>query len=141
MSKKTIILLIVTTAVLIVASVTTVYGETQIEDAFLKDSSTPASLEQGSIEDIPSFNSTSSVFLTILVKNISTDDVINIKWKKIENGEENTIQDNTLNVTEKGSGKIVISLARKNKKLEVGDYIVEIYLNGKREMVKEFRIK
>lgn len=145
MNKKTIIVLIISTIILVIASVTTIYGEASIEDAYIidKPNQTKSSpdLSENISENIPSFDPDSNVYLTILVKHISSEDLISVKWKKIENKKERIVQENILDLPKDGSGKIVVSLARKNQKLVPGDYIVEVFLNGKNEISKKFIIR
>lgn len=80
------------------------------------------------------------IYLIIEVKHLTTEDEIKVEWEKIENSSYKIIQKNIVNLEQKGSGKIIISLVKKNDMYPPGNYNVRIYLNGSSKISKKFYI-
>ena len=141
MSKRSIIILIICTIILIIVSITTVHNKPEIKDIYI-------SSDKNLIFDESNYNNEplhidslkSNIYLTLVVKYLSTEDEIRINWKRVENNEEKIIQQNILHPEENGSGEIVVSLARKNQKLSPGTYRVDVFLNNKKSITKDFYI-
>lgn len=141
MSKNGIVILVISTIILIIVSITVVYNEPDIEDACISSSKsiTQDQAKQNDY-DLGSDNLNSNIYLILTVKHLTKQDEIKIDWKRIENKTEETIQKNIFNPKQGGSGKIIISLVKKNQKLIPGKYIVEVSLNDSKKIIKQFYI-
>ncbi|MBA7559612.1 hypothetical protein ES708_01227 [subsurface metagenome] len=140
MKKINIIILIICTIILIIVSITVMQKRPDIESIYLssdRDSSFDK-LKQNNNYYFDSQNL--DIYLIIEVKHLTTEDEIKVQWEKIENSSYKIIQKNIVNPEQKGSGKIIISLVKKNDMYSPGNYNVRIYLNGVSKISKKFYI-
>lgn len=140
MKKINIIILIICTIILIIVSITVMQKRPDIENIYLssdRDSSFDK-LKQNNNYYFDSRNL--DIYLIIEVKHLTTEDEIKVEWEKIENSSYKIIQKNIVNPEQKGSGKIIISLVKKNDMYPPGNYNVRIYLNGVSKISKKFYI-
>ncbi|MFZ3386661.1 MAG: hypothetical protein WA120_05745 [Candidatus Hydromicrobium sp.] len=140
MKKINIIILIICTIILIIVSITVMQKKPDIESTYLssdRDSSFDK-LKQNNNYYFDSRNL--DIYLIIEVKHLTTEDEIKVEWEKIENSSYKIIQKNIVNPEQKGSGKIIISLVKKNDMYPPGNYNVRIYLNGVSKISKKFYI-
>lgn len=140
MKKINIIILIICTIILIIVSITVMQKRPDIENIYLssdRDSSFDK-LKQNNNYYFDSRNL--DIYLIIEVKHLTTEDEIKVEWEKIENSSYKIIQKNIVNPEKKGSGKIIISLVKKNDMYPPGNYNVRIYLNGVSKISKKFYI-
>ncbi len=141
MKKINIIILIICTIILIIVSITTVIKKRpDIENIYLssdRDSSFDK-LKQNNNYYFDGRNL--DIYLIIEVKHLTTEDEIKVQWEKIENSSCKIIQKNIVNPEQKGSGKIIISLVKKNDMYLSGGYNVRVYLNGGSKISKKFYI-
>ncbi len=141
MKKINIIILIICTIILIIVSITTVIKKRpDIENIYLssdRDSSFDK-LKQNNNYHFDGRNL--DIYLIIEVKHLTTEDEIKVQWEKIENSSCKIIQKNIVNPEQKGSGKIIISLVKKNDMYPSGGYNVRVYLNGGSKISKKFYI-
>jgi hypothetical protein len=142
MSRKTIIILIVIAAIFVIIAFTTTKKEPSIEEAYINDNNNLSEKELGEIDSKNKlYDTKSNIYLIVFVKNLTKENELKITWKKIDNGMEKIIQENLLKPENDGSGKIIISLIRKNQVYTPGTYRVGILLNGLKETDVEFKIK
>ncbi|MCJ7728153.1 MAG: hypothetical protein MUO96_05890 [Actinobacteria bacterium] len=140
MKKINIIILIICTIILIIVSITVMQKRPDIESIYLssdRDSSFDK-LKQNNNYYFDSRNL--DIYLIIEVKHLTAEDEIKVEWEKIENSSYKIIQKNIVNPEQKGSGKIIISLVKKNDMYPPGNYDVRIYLNGVSKISKKFYI-
>lgn len=141
MKKINIIILIICTIILIIVSITTVIKKRpDIENIYLssdRDSSFDK-LKQNNNYYFDGRNL--DIYLIIEVKHLTIEDEIKVQWEKIENSSCKIIQKNIVNPEQKGSGKIIISLVKKNDMYPSGGYNVRVYLNGGSKISKKFYI-
>jgi len=141
MKKINIIILIICTIILIIVSITTVKKKSpDIENIYLS-SDRDSGFDQLKQNDNYHFDSQNlDIYLIIEVKHLTTEDEIKARWEKIENGSCKIIQKNIVNPEQNGSGKIIISLVKKNDMYSPGSYEVRVYLNGDSKISKKFYI-
>ncbi len=139
MSRRNIIILVVCTVILVIASITTIRKEPVISGAFLSSNKDPAQDEIKAEDDYYYFKDPEmDIYLILSVKNLNTSDQIKIKWKTVENGNEEIIQESTVYPDQDGSGAIVLSLVKRNESYSPGIYRVDIFLNNARQFSKQF---
>ncbi len=142
MSRKTIIILIVIAAIFVIVAFSTTKKEPSIEKAYISDNNNLSEKELGEIDSKNKlYDTKSNIYLIIFVKNLTKENELKITWKKIDNSTEKIVQENLLKPENDGSGKIIISLIRKNQVYTPGTYKVGILLNGLKETDVEFKIK
>ncbi len=141
MKKINIIILIICTIILIIVSITTVIKKRpDIENIYLS-SDRDSSFDQLKQNNNHYFDGRNlDIYLIIEVKHLTTEDEIKVQWEKIENSSCKIIQKNIVNPEQKGSGKIIISLVKKNDIYPSGNYNVRVYLNGGSKISKKFYI-
>ncbi|MDD5659723.1 MAG: hypothetical protein PHR39_06925 [Actinomycetota bacterium] len=84
---------------------------------------------------------TREIIMIMELSKMKKNGKIEISWyKKTNDNKLSLIQENIIKNTDNGSGFLKISLACKNGKYECGNYLVCIYLNGKKEILQEFTI-
>jgi len=140
MGKRNIIIIVIITIVLIIAAVTIIYTKPDIKNLYLC-SDKNSSIDEKNQNNIYYFESADTdIYLVIEVISITTNDEIKAMWRKIENDSSKIIQKNIIYPEKKGSGRIVISLVKKDDIYSPGIYSVEVYLNGRKEATEEFYI-
>lgn len=140
MKKRNILIIIILTIILAIVSITTLQKKPDIENIYLS-SSKDSSLNELSQDNHNYFNSrNSNIYLIINVKHLTTEDEIRVEWEKIEDNSNEIIQSNTVKPEQKGSGKIIILLVKKNGIYSPGNYNVKIYLNRDNKISEKFYI-
>ncbi len=140
MKKRNILIIIILTLILTIVSITTLQKKPDIENIYLS-SSKDSSFNELSQDNHDYFNSRdSNIYLIIDVKHLTTEDEIKVEWEKIEDNSNEIIQSNTVKPEQKGSGKIIILLVKKNGIYSPGSYNVKVYLNRDNKISEKFYI-
>jgi hypothetical protein len=145
MKNRDIIIIIILTIILVIVITASIQKKQEIEDIYLSNSkdSTFEELQSGKSYNFK--NNDSDIYLIMKVKNLKEDDEIKVKWSRIEkdhNKNDNyiTIQQNTINPGQNGSGKIVVMMLKRDNTYAEGKYCVEAYLNADHKITKTFSI-
>ncbi len=140
MKKRNIITIIVCTIILIIVSITIIQKKPDIENIYLSSSkdSGPEELKQDTDYYFNSRNS--DIYLIIEVRYLTPEDEIKVEWGKIEDSSHKIIQKNIVKPERKGSGKIIITLVKKDGIYSPGNYDVKTYLNGDNKINEKFYI-
>ena len=140
MKIRNILIIIILTVILTIVSITILQKTPDIENIYLS-SSKDYSLNELNQYNNYRFNSrNSNIYLIIYVKHLTTEDEIKVEWEKNEDNSNKIIQSNTVKPEQKGSGKIVILLVKKNGIYSPGSYNVKAYLNGDNKISEKFYI-
>ena len=142
MSRRTIILLIVITIILIIISVATVVKNPCIKNAYITCDKELTKDELESCSNKVEFSChDSKIYAILFVEDLSSEDKITVNWNIIQDNTEKTIQESIIYPEKDGTGKVIISLARRNKTLPPGNYTVEIFLNDIKVIIRQFNIE
>ncbi|MEA2015308.1 MAG: hypothetical protein U9O59_01095 [Actinomycetota bacterium] len=141
MKKRDILIIIILTIILAIASISTLERKPEIENIYLstdKDSD----FDRLKLNKNNTFSSsTSGIYLIMKVKHLKIDNEIKVEWGKTEdNSIRMVLQESIFNPAKDGSGKIVVLLVKKNNTYASGDYYVEINLNGNEKISEKFYI-
>jgi hypothetical protein len=138
MKIRDIIIIIILTMILAIASINTLEREPEIESIYLS-SDIDLDFERLKLENDHNFNSAeSNIYLIMKVNNLTVDDNIIVKWKKTEDANaQKVVQEDAFNPVQDGSGKIVILMVKKNNRYTAGKYCVEAGLNKSNNMISE----
>jgi len=142
MSRKNIIILLVIAAIFAAIAFTLFQKNPGIERVVIsEDAGITGSYTYSGDPPVPAFSKNSQLYAVIFIKNAKTDDMINIKWINKKNDDEAIVQENQLTLKkEEGSGKIAVSLAKKDSTYQEGSYIVKVNYRDQ-EFISEFEIK
>ncbi len=142
MTRRTITIILVITAIIAAVAFTTLKKEKAIEKVFLSDTydiETDTMYE--GVKELDEFESGSDIYAVVLLENITVDDTISIKWKKIMGSDELLVQEDTVIEKQEGSGPLIISLSKKNNMHEAGTYKIYVTLNDQKTMERSFTVK
>ncbi|MCD4669933.1 MAG: hypothetical protein K8S14_05765 [Actinomycetia bacterium] len=136
MSKASIIILTICTAILIAVFVFTLKPDPGVGEIYLTSSDKAAGI---SIEDKggTDFNAVnSSIYLMIPVKDVKAGDTIGTNWLYYGKEGYKTMQEDTIAVEEDGSGEIAVYFLKRDDAYYPGDYkaIVEYNDSEKTEI-------
>jgi len=142
MNKRNIIIIIVITAILVIILITALKTKPDIENIYL------SSDKNSNIEELKPeqnngfyFNSPhTDIYLIMTVKYLTTEDEIHVQWEKKENSSGRIIQENIISPEKKGSGKIIVSLVKKDNVYSSGNYTVTVFLNNDKKTAENFYI-
>jgi len=141
MKIRDIIIIILLTIILAIASINTLEREPDIESIYLS-SNKDLDFDRLKLENAHEFDSVeSNLYLIMKVNHLTANDIIIAKWQKIENGSaQRVVQEDMVNPVQEGSGKIVIMMVKKNSRYDDGDYRVEVSLNESSTISEQFSI-
>ena len=126
MSKRNIIIIATLTVVLIIAAVAIIYTKADIENIYLISGKDPGTYEPKQNESYSFKNTGMDISIVIEVRYVTTKDEIKVQWEKIENDKNDIIQKNIIYPEMRGSGKIIVSLVKKNDKYTPGNYTATV---------------
>lgn len=139
MNKRTIIILVLCAALIAAVAVISLIKDPGITGLYL--SSVPTFDDTGDIDkrSTARFQSEGSdIFLIIGIRDLDTEDKIEVSWTISGSGSGVIFQENTISPKESGSGEIIIYLLKRDKAYPEGDYIVEAVLNSSQKIRAEF---
>jgi len=142
MSRKNIIILLVIAAIFAAIAFTLFQKNPGIERIVIsEDAEITESYTYSDDLPVPVFSKSSQLYAVIFIKNAKTDDIINIKWINKKNGNEAIVQENQVVLKkDEGSGKIAVSLAKKDSTYQEGRYTIKVNYRDQ-EFISEFEIK
>ena len=141
MTRRTITIILVITAIIAMVAFTTLKKEKAIEEVLLSDSySTDTGDSYEEIKDLSEFESGSDIYAIIILENITPDDSISIQWKRMEENIELLVQEDIIVEKQEGSGHMVVSLSKKNDMHKPGVYKLSVRLNGAEAIEKTFTV-
>jgi len=140
MKTRNIIIIIICTIILVLVLIITLQKKPDIENIYLSSDRNP-DFEKLRLNNKYSFNNRNlDIYLIIEAKYLTPEDEIKVEWSKTEGNSYKIIQENILSPDRRGSGKIVISLVKKDNIYSPGNYNVKVYLNGEYKISEEFNI-
>jgi hypothetical protein len=140
MSKISIIIIIICTAIIAVAVFFSFREETGIKDIYLLscENIEEESVKDKNIRDFPSHDS--SIYVIIPAAGIETSDRLHIVWIFIGEGGNEIIQKDDIEVEDEGSGYIAVYLLKTDSAYYPGNYRVSVDYNGIMEKQLSFTI-
>ncbi len=141
MKIRDIIIIILLTIILAIASINTLEREPDIESIYLS-SNKDLDFDQLKLENAHDFISVeSNIYLIMKVAHLTSDDNIIAQWIKMDGDSvQRVVQEDTFNPVQEGSGKIVIMMVKKNNRYDDGEYRVEVSLNKRNTISEQFSI-
>ena len=140
MSKTSIAIIIICTALIAVVIFFSFREEPGIEDIYLISCD---NIEEGPLEDkdIQEFSSrNSSIYIIIPVKGVKTGDKLHIAWVFLGEAGNEIIQRDDIEIEDDGSGNIAAYLLKADSVYSPGVYRVRVDYNGKVEKQVSFII-
>jgi flagellar basal body L-ring protein FlgH len=136
MGTKSIVLLLIVTAIAVALVLSVFYEPPGIDSVYITSS------KETSFQEIPQSNmvfskNESDLFLKIKTNNLTQDDVITVL---IQTDDNDLFQENTIVLKNNGSAVIAIPVLKINDQLAPNSYHVEIFLNDTRSHALSFRI-
>lgn len=141
MSRTSIIILTICTAILIAVFVSTLKPDPGIGEIYLTGSDKADSTSIKDSKGETDFNAVnSSIYLMVPVKDVKAGDTINTNWLYYrENGYE-TVQEDTIVVEKDGSGEITVYFLKRDDAYYPGDYKAIVEYNGSDKMEASFTV-
>lgn len=140
MSKRNIVIIVTLTIILIIAAVLIIYTKPDIENIYLSSDKNSGIDKQKQNNSYYFKKLDTNIYLIIVVRHITTKNEIKVLWEKIRNDSSEIIQKNIIYPEKNGSGKIIVSLIKKNDIYTPGTYNITVYLNGDMKVSEKFYI-
>ncbi len=141
MSKKSIIIIIVCTLIFIAASIATVYREPAIEAIYFSEQKILSGEELAKQSPYVFDSQAQDIYLIMEVKYLSPTHEIQVLWEQYDQQEYHTVQQDTLNPQEQGSGFITVTMAKRDGRIPEGRYRVVAVLNHKQRVTEYFEVQ
>ena len=140
MSKASIVITILCTAVIAAVVFFTLREEPGMEEIYLisHENIEEASLEGTGVTDFRSQGS--SIYVIIPVKDVKSGDLIDIEWVSIGDNSHQVIQKDRVEIDEEGSGNISVYFLKRDSAYYPGKYKVRAEYNGIQDKEKLFNI-
>ncbi|MDD3776945.1 MAG: hypothetical protein PHN32_05005 [Actinomycetota bacterium] len=126
MSKRSIIIIVVVTLILVAISLTTYYRDPEIKNIYLSELKTKPM--PSTIEPLFYASSTSDIYLIIEAENLKTQHTLAVDWEKENQDGYSLVQHDTITPQTEGSGTITISMIKRDGSLQPGKYKVSVTL-------------
>jgi hypothetical protein len=143
MNKRTIIILVLCAALIAAVTIISLRKDPAVTGLYLNTAPALPNNEESDKEvaEVKEFRSKGSdIYLIIGIRDLDTEDIIEVTWT-ISGKDENTVfQENTISPEIPGSGEIIIYLLKRNDEYPEGYYIIEAMLNDSHKMQIEFII-
>ena len=143
MNKRTIIILVLCAALIAAVTIISLRKDPAITGLYLSDAPALPHEEKTDKEvtKVKEFQSKGSdIYLIIGIRDLETEDIIEVSWTISDKDGGTIFQENTINPERAGSGEIIIYLLKRNGEYPEGYYTIEANLNGLRKMQIEFTI-
>ena len=122
MNKRTIIILVLCAALIAAVAVISLRKDPGITGLYLSNVPTfddAGDIDKGSTAQFQSEGS--DIFLIISVRDLDTEDKIEVNWTVSGSGTGTIFQENTISPEKSGSGEIIIYLLKRDKAYPEGD--------------------
>jgi hypothetical protein len=140
MSKASIVIIIICTAIIAAVVFFTLKEEPGMEDIYLvsHENIEEASPEEAGVTDFHGRDS--SIYVIIQVKDVKTGDLINIEWVYMDDDSHEIIQKDCVEIDIDGSGKLAVYFLKRDSAYYPGKYKVRAEYNGTQEREEQFTI-
>ena len=143
MNKRTIIILVLCAALVAAVIIISLRKDPGISGLYLNSEPALSYKEETDKEaaTIKEFQSKDSdVYLIIGIRDLDTEDIIEVTWTISGKDGDTIFQENTINPERPGSGEIIIYLLKRDGTYPEGDYIIEAVLNSSQKTQAEFMV-
>ncbi|MCJ7666642.1 MAG: hypothetical protein MUO59_07905 [Actinobacteria bacterium] len=141
MNKRTIIILVLCAALIAVVAVISLRKDPGISGLYLSDAPTFNDTVDTDRKSRAEFQSEGTdIFLIISIRDLSTEDEIEVSWTISGSGGTTIFQENTVSPNNPGSGEIIIYLLKRDMAYPEGDYTVEAVLNNSQKIKVGFTV-
>jgi len=140
MSKTSIVIIIVCTAIIAAVAFFTLMEKPGIEDIYLinSDNIESASLEDSGVKDFPCRDS--SIYVIIPVQSVKSGDLLKVEWVFMGGNGQQVVQKDNIRLEDGGGGRIAVYLLKRDSSYEPGDYMVKADYNGLQQKQALFTI-
>ena len=141
MNKRTIIILVLCTALIAAVTIISLRKDPAITGLYLNDAPTLSHKEETDkeISEVKEFQSKGSdIYLIIGIRDLDTEDIIEVTWTISDKDGDTIFQENTISPERPGSGEIIIYLLKRNGEYPEGYYTIEANLNDSLKIENEF---
>jgi hypothetical protein len=133
MNKRTIIILVLCAALIAAVTIISLRKDPAITGLFLSDTPAFSDREETDKETAPlkEFQGNNSdIYLIIGIRDLDTEDTIEVTWMISNRDGSNVFQENTISPEQPGSGEIIIYLLKRDGEYPEGNYTIEAILNN-----------
>ena len=141
MNKRTIIILVLCAALLAAVAVISLRKDPGITGLYLSSTPTINNTRDTDRNSTAEFQSEGTdIFLIISIRDLDTEDKIEVIWTISGGGDDTIFQENTVSPKKPGSGEIIIYLLKRDIAYPEGDYTVEAVLNNSQKVQAGFTV-
>lgn len=140
MSIRNVIILVVITAIFAAVAFTVFQKTAEIESVFITDDISFSAKEGMYLRnEKPVFEKETQIYAVLFVKNMTNESTVNIRWELDNSNNFEPVQENHLVLKEEVSGRIIVSLIKKNNSNIAGNYRVTLSFENQ-EIIRLFEI-